>query len=223
MSLILFKTRYLGLLLLIVGCGVSLGVDHTVGEGETLWRIARTYDVDLKELADSNDINDPFFIRVGQKIFIPFAKRTRKVKRITYRGDGRFKEKRQKTSLDKGRFSWPVKGEVILRFGVKNGKAHNGIDISSTSKASIMASANGMAVYSGGDISGYGNMIILKHEENYFTIYAHNSRNLIKEGEKVKLGDVVAFMGRSGSSSKYYLHFEVRNGRRSRDPLFFLP
>jgi lipoprotein NlpD len=223
MNVILFKARYLVLLLLFVGCGVNLGVYHTVGEGETLWRIARTYDVDLKKLTDSNNIKDPFFIRVGQKIFIPYAKRVRKVERIAYRGDDRLKENRRELVLEKGRFAWPVKGEVISPFGVKEGKAHNGIDISSANKVSIMAAANGMAVYSGGDISGYGNMIILKHEENYFTIYAHNSKNLIKEGEKVKLGDVVAFMGRSGSSSKYYLHFEIRNGRRPRDPLFFLP
>ncbi len=206
---------------ILFGCGVKFGVYHIIGKGETLWRISRTYGVELQEVAEINNLPDPTKIKVGQRIFIPGVTKVLRVK--TFISDSGNGDKGKGTVvLDKGRFVWPLRGKVVSQFGIRNSRKHKGIDIASYKNAEIKAAANGETVYSGNDMKGYGNMVILKHKDNFFTIYAYNSKNLVKEGEVVKKGKVIALVGRKGNSSNYQLHFEIRSGKRSRNPLFFL-
>jgi len=213
--------------LLFAGCGVKIGVYHTVGRGETLWRIARTYDVELQEVAEINNIQNARQLRQGQRIFIPGVARVRKVEPYSLpKGRGNSAQRRAgegKIKVEKGRFAWPIKGKILSPFGMRNGRRHNGIDIKGRKEAKIRASADGETVYSGNRISEYGNMVILKHSNNFYTIYAHNSRNLVKEHERVKKGDVIALVGNTGNATGYHLHFEIRSGKKRRNPLFFLP
>jgi lipoprotein NlpD len=213
--------------LFIAGCGVKIGVYHTVGQGETLWRIARTYGVELQEVAEINNIQNSRQIRDGQRIFIPGVARARKVEPyVPPKGKGSSTQRRvseEKIRVEKGIFSWPLKGKILSPFGVRNGRRHNGIDIKARKGVKIRASADGETVYSGNTIEEYGNMVILKHSDNFFTIYAHNSRNLARVSESVKSGDVIALVGNTGNATGYHLHFEIRSGKKRRNPLFFLP
>ncbi len=121
-----------------------------------------------------------------------------------------------------GFFIWPVQGEVSSGFGDRNGHPHDGIDIRAEKGTPIHASASGKVVFSD-KFSGYGNLILIEHSKGYFTAYAHNEKNLVKEGSNVKQGDVIAKVGATGNATGYHLHFEVRSESTPMDPMKFLP
>jgi len=242
---------YIAALFLLTGCSISYGVYHKVGKGQTLYRIAKTYDVDIQEVAEFNDITDITEIKEGQRLFIPGAWNVLKVEPYQLQDskpktqdlkhqtpdpkyqNGNTKEEagneklRQKSEgnivVEKWRFVWPVKGEVLSSFGVRNGKKHDGIDIAAPTGSPVFAAADGEVIYSDDGVRGYGNMVMLKHKDGFITIYAHNRENLVKDGEMVKKGTIIARLGNSGHSSGPHLHFEVRKDKKPRNPLFFLP
>jgi murein DD-endopeptidase MepM/ murein hydrolase activator NlpD len=119
--------------------------------------------------------------------------------------------------------AWPVEGEVMALFDARSKSPHDGLDIRAPEGASIRAAASGKVLYSGDGIKGYGNMVILRHEQGLVTVYAHASRLLVKEGETVEQGAVVAEVGRTGSAREPHLHFEVRKREDPADPLNYLP
>ncbi len=120
-------------------------------------------------------------------------------------------------------FEWPVKGKVVSTFGPRSKSHHDGVDISAKRGTKVRSAADGKVLYSGSEIKGYGNLIIVRHEGGIITVYAHNDKNLVKEGTMVKRGQTVAKVGNSGSASRVYLHFEVRIGEKPRNPLLYLP
>ncbi len=123
-------------------------------------------------------------------------------------------------------FLWPVEGNVVQWFG-KRGKGSagdsDGIDIKASAGADVSAAANGEVLYSGDAIKGYGNLILLRHENNIITVYAHNRINLVKEGAHVMRGEKIAEVGNSGAASESLLHFEVRVNEQPVDPTLYLP
>jgi lipoprotein NlpD len=219
--------RLLGILFLILfsGCVVTGGVYHTVEKGQTMWRICWTYGVDMRAVTRLNHIKDPANIKVGQKIFIPGVKRVRKVLPYAppYTKRTGPPQTAKKVVIEKGRFSWPVKGKVVSHFGMRNGTMHDGIDISAPSGTPIRAADDGEVVFSKGGMRGYGKVIIIKHSGDVYTVYAHNEANLATAGEKVKKGKTIARVGKTGNATGYHLHFEVRAGAKPENPLFFLP
>src|SRR4030095_13288638 len=106
-----------------------------------------------------------------------------------------------------GLFLWPVDGEVSSGFGMRDGRPHDGIDIRAENGTPIYASAAGEVVHSD-SLSGYGNLILIRHRDNYFTAYAHNDKNLVKEGQRVEQGDLIARVGDTGNATGNHLHFE---------------
>ena len=209
------------LFILLSGCFGGRGVYHTVGRGETLWRISKTYGVDIQDVAEINNIKDPTGIEAGSRIFIPGVSRVRKV--VPYGGKPGEKEKEDRIVVEHDRFSWPVKGEIISQFGPRSGARHDGIDIKAEEGAAIKAAAPGTVVYSSSDMRGYGNIIIIKHKDDFYTVYAHNKENLVKPGDNVEKGATIGSVGDSGNAKGCHLHFEVREGKKVRNPLFFLP
>lgn len=218
-------------LLIVSGCAGG-GVYHTVGSGETLWRICKTYGVPIQDVAEINDIKDPTEIERGQKIFIPGVSKRRKV--VPYRVEKtsveRGSDKRIPIDRDEGRvvvekdrFLWPVKGELISSFGVRSGRRHDGIDIKAPDGTPVRAADDGKVMYVNSSMRGYGNIIIMMHKDDFFTVYAHNDENLVKMGDKVAKGEIIASVGSTGNASTSHLHFEVRQGKGVRNPLFFLP
>ncbi len=197
------------------------GVYHVVERHQTLYRICKTYGVDLKRVASLNGIPDPSKIEVGQRIFIPGAKQVLKVEiyidDVAAEQGG--KPKMAYKELD---FIWPVEGKISDVFTKVESQKHQGIDISSPHGTPIKASNAGKVIYSDNGIRGYGNLIILRHSEEYVTVYAHNQVNLVKEGAWVEKGEIIGKVGRTGRTTGPHLHFEIRRNNKPLDPLLFL-
>lgn len=129
----------------------------------------------------------------------------------------------QKIQLSRAKpaWVWPTNRNVLRKLS-GTGPTKKGIDILGIEGTPILAAADGEVVYSGNSLKGYGNLIIIKHKKNYITAYAHNKKNMVKEGDKVVLGQCIAEMGKSGTD-KVKLHFEVRQDGKPIDPRAILP
>lgn len=198
---------------------------HTVRPGETLYSISFRYGLDYKEIADANDISKPYTIFVNQKLkLIGKAKSTPKKKIkpapkvVAQKPKNVPREKSQASNVD---WRWPVPGEVIKNFSL-TGDINKGVDISGRLGESVRAAADGVVVYAGGGLRGYGKLVIVKHSDRFLSAYGHNRAIRVKEGQKVKGGQVVAEIGSSGTDREM-LHFEIRKDGKPTNPLLYLP
>lgn len=230
--------------LFLFGCVTAYdgkGKFHKVRSGETLVHIARIYGADPQEVAELNNIQNLSEMEVGSKLYLPS-----KPKRIGYKklpfekylqdDSAKKSSKKAKRSkrgrveepasagieVDHSKFLWPVNGKLTSNFGIRGGRRHDGIDVGAAKGTPIKAADAGKVVFSG-KMKGYGNLIILKHKDGFFTVYAHNDKNLAKKEQAVKRGQLIGKVGRTGRASGPHLHFEVRKGQTARNPLFFLP
>lgn len=120
-------------------------------------------------------------------------------------------------------FRWPVRGKVITSYGAKtNGKSNDGINLAVPEGTPVKAAEDGVVAYSGNELKGYGNLVLVRHANGYVTAYAHASELLVKRGDTIKRGQVIAKSGQSGEVSSPQLHFEIRKGSSPVDPLQFL-
>jgi murein DD-endopeptidase MepM/ murein hydrolase activator NlpD len=120
-------------------------------------------------------------------------------------------------------FRWPVRGRVVTGYGAKtNGKSNDGINVAVPEGTPVKAAEDGVVAYSGNELKGYGNLILVRHSNGYVTAYAHASELLVKRGETIKRGQVIAKSGQSGEVGSPQLHFEIRKGSSPVDPLQFL-
>lgn len=121
-------------------------------------------------------------------------------------------------------FVWPLHiGKITSLFGTRRRDFHEGIDIRANRGTPIYAAREGVVIYSSKRIRGYGNMIVLKHDDGYATVYAHNRKNLVKRGARVTQGQLLAYVGATGKATGPHLHFEIRKGEVAQDPLQYLP
>jgi murein DD-endopeptidase MepM/ murein hydrolase activator NlpD len=199
------------------------GIYHVVEKHQTLYRICKTYGVDIKEVASLNGITDPSKIQTGQRIFIPGAKRVLKVEIyiddvVAEPGE----KERENFAYKKLNFAWPVEGKITDTFYDTESKRHQGVDIPSPLGTPIKASSFGTVIYSSNTIKGYGNLIILRHSEEFVTVYAHNQMNLVEEGGWVERGQIIGKVGQTGRATGPHLHFEIRRNNKAVDPLMFL-
>lgn len=192
------------------------GIYHEVKEGETIWSIAESYQVSAEDIVRANDYCKIKELRPGSLIFIPGATKSiapklpseppsEKIPKISYEVD----------------FIFPVKGKIISHFGLRNGRQHQGVDIKAPLGTEIKAVSKGTVVYSSDKMRGYGKIIIIKHENDFHSVYAHNRENLVKEGQTVAKGQVVAFVGNIGETTCPHLHFEIRYKGECLNPLLF--
>ncbi|ATX81901.1 lipoprotein NlpD [Mariprofundus ferrinatatus] len=214
----------------------SKAVIYYVRPGDTLYSIGRRFGIDYHLVARRNHIRKPYTISVGQRLYIdrtaPWDKS--EVKRA-YRAPvakspparkskaGNSSHKAKADSYGKGTLLWPVNGKVSSRFGRRGSRMHDGIDIKADEGTPVRAAGSGEVVYSDQRLAGYGKLVIIRHGRNLFTAYAHNQRNLVKKGDRVKAGDTIARVGRTGRTTGAHLHFEVRKGSTPVDPLAYLP
>lgn len=124
----------------------------------------------------------------------------------------------------RGEFLWPVPSSkrISSEFGHRWGKSHEGIDIPARRGAHILAAKEGLVVYSGSQLGGYGNITVISHPGGVFTVYAHAKKNYVKKGQKVNRGQVIAEVGTTGRSTGPHLHFEIRHNSKALDPKQFL-
>ncbi len=211
--------------------GKTKGIYHTVKKKQTLWSICNAYNVNLQDIAEINNIDNPSQIKVGDRLFIPGATKVLYVPPTVKqkpRTNGKPKSTRPKTKPPKivkhtGTFIWPLKGSIIKKFGMYNGTKHDGIDIKARAGTQVVAAGSGKVVFAN-YLEGYGNTIIMQHGDNYATVYANNGKQFVSEGQWVSKGKKIASVGyASGSKKTAYLHFQVRRYNRPRNPLFYLP
>ncbi|MEX2647559.1 MAG: peptidoglycan DD-metalloendopeptidase family protein, partial [Alphaproteobacteria bacterium] len=120
-------------------------------------------------------------------------------------------------------FAWPVKGEILSTFGPKPGGLNNdGINIAAPSGTPVLAAENGVVVYAGNEIPGFGNLLLIRHADGWATAYAHNARLLVGRDDRVARGQPIAEAGATGSVTTPQVHFEVRKGNDPVDPMKYL-
>ena len=210
---------------------IKVVTHHRVKVGETLYSIAFQYGRDHRDLIRWNRIKRPYTIYPNQKLrVIPVNSDQKKMANKRVRIEPRKVISSQKTpqktrtnyvSNSKLKWIWPTKGKVVSTFSIRD-PGRRGIDIVGRKGQAINAAATGRVVYSGSGLRGYGNLIILKHNDTYFSAYAHTENVVVKENEKVKLGQRIADMGNT-SSEKTKLHFEIRRNGKPVNPLKSLP
>ncbi|MFM8270607.1 MAG: M23 family metallopeptidase [Pseudomonadota bacterium] len=127
--------------------------------------------------------------------------------------------------LEQARFSWPIAGgkPISSSFGERWGRQHEGIDIAASSGTPVKAARAGKVIYAENRISGYGNMVIIRHSPSFATVYAHLSRIGVRPGDFVDRGKIIGKVGMTGRATSAHLHFEIRHKRMAVDPLMYLP
>ncbi|MCI4568832.1 peptidoglycan DD-metalloendopeptidase family protein [Lysobacter sp. CFH 32150] len=210
------------------------GATAVVRRGDTLYGIAFRNGIDVRDLAAWNGIAPPYTIYPGQSL------------RLYPRGGARpVATTRPSTSVPAGSrpsvptpvrpmppvvsmpvaspiaWRWPADGELIARY-VAGEPTKQGIDVAGNSGAPVRAAADGVVVYSGSGLVGYGELIIVKHNDAWLSAYGHNRARLVNEGQLVKAGQQIAELGRTGAAREM-LHFEIRYNGKPVDPLQYLP
>jgi len=227
------------------------GTEYIVKKGETLYSIAWRADVDVRTLATINNIKAPYNIFPQQKLFLTkntrqpsssppksksfnsskqkvITKPIAQTKKQAYGGNVVEEKTSNKAQQENTAFSqkirnwqWPAKGKIIAKFSTAK-QGNKGIDIAGRRGDSVKATANGKVVYAGDALQGYGKLVIVKHNDDYLSAYAHNDRILVKEQQVVKAGQVIAKMGDT-DAERIMLHFEVRFRGKSVNPMKYLP
>ncbi len=203
------------LLVMMISCGsMKSGQYVYVETPQHVKKVARQYGVSMDDLKLAN----PDKSLLGNEwIFVPSKVGIAYIWNDTYVVE-------DYGSLGTGRFMWPVPHfyKVSSSYGPRGVRHHDGIDIPAPKGTPIVAVDDGVVVYSDDGVRGYGNMIVLAHGEDIFTVYAHNKKNKVDKGDKVKRGEEIALVGNTGRSTGPHLHFEIRVKNKVRNPAQYL-
>ena len=196
------------------------GVVHIVQAGQTMWRIARAYGIDLEKLAKANGIEDPTHVNTGTPLLIPGARATILVAPYPAPAPSARTGGTARTGLAAD-FLWPVAGGAALRpFGEpRRDHTHAGVDIRGSHGQSILAARDGVVAFCGATRTGYGTMVVLDHGGGVQTLYAHARKTLVQQGDAVHQGQSIAEVGRTGNATTDHCHFEIRVNNRAIDPM----
>jgi len=226
------------------------GVYHEVKQGQTLWGIAHAYGIDVQTLARENQVSDTTVLSTGQKLYVPRATPQREIvsrcpcgtETVNPASDAKTlagilrPSQRSSTAkvvpitgatkevfLERVVLIWPVQGDVSRGFEQHATHRHDGVDIVAPKGTPIQAAASGEVIFSGWGPGGYGRIVILQHQANVITIYAHNHENLVQLGQHIRQGESIATVGQSGRATGNHLHFEVRHKAVPISPYKLLP
>lgn len=233
--------------LLLAGCAGALNWEpqgyHTVRRGETLYSIAWRHDVDHRDLARWNNLANPNVIYPGQRLRLtpPRGYRSQAASAPSPSGAASARVQAKKSSQRRAQhtqpaprprvtrdgpvhwtaidWQWPIEGRVVQRFSPSQSK---GIDIAGRRGQVVRAAAAGTVVYGGSGLVGYGQLIIIKHNNELLSAYAYNERLYVKEGDRVAGGQEIARLG-VGPDKQSKLHFEIRVDGTPVDPLPYMP
>lgn len=191
------------------------GVCHKVVKGETLWRIAKNYGVEIESIVKANRLSDVEEIKVGQVIIIP-----KKPARLPETSSG----PAPASVYPHEEFIWPVKGCIMTAYGEKKGMTPSkGIDIQAKEGAAVSVSRSGRVIFCEEKVRGFGKTVIIDHGGGMQTVYSHNSEILVKTGQDVRQSEMIARVGSGGRGKSAYLHFEIRKNHKPQNPLHYLP
>ncbi|MDD2619209.1 MAG: M23 family metallopeptidase [Syntrophomonadaceae bacterium] len=185
---------------------------HLVNKGDTMWSIAANYGVSLNELQGLNKSKNPSRLEIGEAIVIPAGtQRLAKTSQETSRG----------FNISRSFYAWPLFGTITSRYGWRKSGFHHGLDIAGKTGTPIKAAAAGEVSFVGYK-SIYGRTVILEHSNGEQSLYAHASKTLVNQGQKVRQGETIAAVGSSGRTTGPHLHFEIRKGDKTFNPLEYL-
>jgi murein DD-endopeptidase MepM/ murein hydrolase activator NlpD len=232
------------------GALVAPSVVHVVAAGQTLNSIARIYHKPVTLIARANNLSVNAKVKAGDRITIPEIKEASQpaptrteaaaspptgtlamadpsqTVRIAEPTGSFTPDNAVRTAEPAGSlpgFRWPVRGRVIVAFGPKpNGVQNDGINLAVPEGTPIKAAEDGVVAYAGSELKGYGNLVLVRHPNGFVTAYAHASDILVKRGEAVKRGQVIAHAGQTGNVTSPQLHFEIRKGATPVDPSQYL-
>lgn len=191
------------------------GVLHIADVGDTFWRMASLYGVSVATIMNANGKANEELL-VGEKIFVPGGKKPQTTERQLARAD----EPVSRGSVE--RFVWPTVGELSSPFGYRWGRLHAGIDLANDAGTVIRAARTGRVSYVGW-YSGYGNTVVIEHDQGYVTLYGHLRDYIVGNNQYVKAGQIIAHMGSTGDSTGPHLHFEVQKNGTPINPYNVLP
>ena len=208
--------------------GTFNGSVYTVKRGDTLYKISRMTGTSVGELAKMNSLPPPYKLLVGQRLRTKGTANRSSTKNTATAKKSTPARQSAPAALPKVALPpvgsrcwlWPTKGKVVDAYSYSDG-GNKGIDIAGSRGQPVYASGPGSVVYAGSQLRGYGNLVMIKHNEDYITAYAHNDTILVSTGQKVKTGQKIATMGSSGSTS-VKLHFQLRYRATAIDPQRYL-
>ncbi len=206
--------------------------EHIVARGETLYSIAWRYNMNTQELSRINSLSEPYIIQPGQTLNLDLSQlkplpqeETQESKPVRNRSKSQPRQAQDHTPVSRQnaqlKWQWPVRGTLLAKFSGPQ-SLNKGIDIAGKKGEPVLAAETGTVVYAGSGIRGYGKLLIVKHDKNYLSAYAHNDKLLAAEGDPVKAGQKIAEIGSTGTD-RDKLHFELRLEGKPVDPLKYLP
>ncbi len=220
------------MLLAVTSCASKpTGFYYTVRAGDNLYRIGLRFGIPARTLVRSNRIRDVHAVPIGTRLWIPRRRppaRLRSQPRVDVAArQTRLTEARRRARSEVRRdsrlkFRWPVRGKLTSQFGQRNGRPHEGIDVSARRGTPIRAAEAGRVIHSG-RLGDYGLVVVLKHAGYYRSVYAHARRLDVRRGEFVERGQKLAEVGTTGNATGPHLHFEIRRRRTPRNPILYLP
>lgn len=223
----MMRVRVVAVLLvlsILAACGSGGGwqarpEQHVVRKGETLHSIAWRYGKDPADVARWNRLGDGSLIYPGQVIRLEPPSGS--IPRSVSTRSGSRQSLPSIPAEPPPAWAWPTRGRISVEFGGKPGSG-TGVLIDGRDGQAVVAAASGRVVYAGGGLIGYGQLIILKHNDTYLSAYGHNAKLLVKEGQAVRKGQQIATMG-EGPERKPRLHFEIRRNGEPVNPRHYLP
>jgi murein DD-endopeptidase MepM/ murein hydrolase activator NlpD len=224
---------------------------HVVAAGETLSKISRTYGTPVADIAKANNLDVNARLSVGDRLIIPGRSSAARgnasaptiaehknveiasaaepqenasvYKEVPVAAEGKDSTKSAEATGSLPKFRWPANGRIISAYGpTTNGQQNDGINIAVPENTPVKAAEDGVVAYAGSELKGYGNLVLVRHPNGYVTAYAHAKELLVKRGDQVKRGQVIARSGQSGNVNAPQLHFEIRKGASPLDPTKFL-
>lgn len=211
------RTAALAVAVAFGSCALRSGVYHRVGPGQTVRRIAAGYGVPAETIVSANGLPGAGALRPGSEIWIPGA-RSRAPRIPSFE---EFRDLVLRPYL-RGGLAWPVAGTVSSGFGGRRGGRHKGLDILAPEGTPVRAARQGLVIYCGDGLRGYGNAVVIDHGEGVTTLYGHLREFRVESGDAVPAAAVIGTVGRSGNATAPHLHFELRVEDEAVDPLRYL-
>lgn len=201
--------------------------DYVVKRGDTIYSIAWAFGLDYRTLARNNNIASPYNIEPGTRLrmtTVAYTPNQKTTPTVTLAKRAAPSVVQSQPSLPMSRpvsnWQWPAVGRVAQRYSPGLAGNH-GLDIAGRYGEPVRAAAAGRVVYSGAGVRGYGNMVLIKHNDSYLSAYAYNQKNLVRVGQVVRQGQEIARMGRN-NAGRVLLHFEIRQNGRPVNPIRYL-
>lgn len=229
----------------------TANLDKDAGEvivrgGDTVLTISKRYNIPTKTIVNANNLKSPYRLTAGQKLILPGVEKSLIAKQSTIKAKELKKQitesnvdttravivkgkaapkitKNQALSKKNNTFMWPVKGKVVSKFGPKkNGYYNDGIKIKASKNTPFKSAEDGIVTYSGSELKNYGNLILVKHSNNWFSAYAHCNSVEVEKGDIVSKGQIIGYVGNTGNADDHQLYFGLRKGKKAVNPEAFL-